>query len=284
MSAFKSFLSIFGHFRLTSHFGHCRFSYHFWHFRLTSNFGHYRLSNHFWHLRLTSNFGHYRLSNHFWHFRLISHFWHFRLISHFGHFRPTSHFGHYRLSNLFWLTNPLVQYKSSTFFSSKARRRRIAEIYKLSFLLRFKSPSDLRSLKQPQGSYKFEFYFIICRRFWDAQKIQRKMFDSDSVTRLGDLLDVGQLFKACGTIILPESLTFSGKFCKGVKIYHFSSEIFFGQLLQTFGDFLLLTLDSNNEAVFIHWFCSYHPFNHSDLIVSSQICLFTSRFKLRSLD
>ena len=31
-------------------------------------------------------------------------------------------------------------------------------------------------------------------------------------------------------------------FCKGVKIFHFSSEIIFWQLLLTFGDFLLVTL------------------------------------------
>ena len=33
-----------------------------------------------------------------------------------------------------------------------------------------------------------------------------------------------------------------GNFCKGVKIFHFTREILFGQLLQTFGDFLLVTL------------------------------------------
>ena len=44
------------------------------------------------------------------------------------------------------------------------------------------------------------------------------------------------------TINLPKSLTFLGDFCKGVKIIKFSSEIIFGQLLQTFDDFLLVTL------------------------------------------
>ena len=51
-----------------------------------------------------------------------------------------------------------------------------------------------------------------------------------SVNRLGDLLDFGQVFKALGNN-LPESLTLLGNFCKGVKIYHFSGEIIFGQLL-----------------------------------------------------
>ena len=50
-----------------------------------------------------------------------------------------------------------------------------------------------------------------------------------SVTRLGDLLDFGQPFKA--TINLPKSPTFLGNFYKGVKIINFSSEINFGLLL-----------------------------------------------------
>ena len=62
------------------------------------------------------------------------------------------------------------------------------------------------------------------------------------MTRLGDLLDFGEHFKPLVTINLPKSSTFLGIFCKGVKIYHFSSEIIFGQLLQTFGNSLLVTL------------------------------------------
>ena len=58
-----------------------------------------------------------------------------------------------------------------------------------------------------------------------------------SVTRLGNLLDFEQVLKPMATINLPKSLKFLGNFCKGVKIYHFSSEIIFGQLLLTFGDF-----------------------------------------------
>ena len=45
-----------------------------------------------------------------------------------------------------------------------------------------------------------------------------------SVTRFSDLLDFGQLFKALATINLPQSPPFLGNFCKGVKIFHFSSE------------------------------------------------------------
>ena len=54
---------------------------------------------------------------------------------------------------------------------------------------------------------------------------------------MGDLLDFGKLFKAFGSNLFTQISTFLGNFCKGVKIYHFSSKIIFGQLLQTFGDF-----------------------------------------------
>ena len=41
---------------------------------------------------------------------------------------------------------------------------------------------------------------------------------------------------------MPKSSTFLGNFCKGVKIYHYSNEIIFRQLLWKFGDFFLVTL------------------------------------------
>ena len=43
-------------------------------------------------------------------------------------------------------------------------------------------------------------------------------------------------------LICPNLPTFLGNFCKGVKIYHFHSEIIFRQLLKTFGNFYLVTL------------------------------------------
>ena len=63
-----------------------------------------------------------------------------------------------------------------------------------------------------------------------------------SVTRLGNLLDFGQIFQAFGNNHFPKSPTFLGKFCRGAKIFNFSSEIIFGELLQTFGNFYLVTL------------------------------------------
>ena len=63
------------------------------------------------------------------------------------------------------------------------------------------------------------------------------------MTRLGDLLHFGQLFKACRNNYFAQIAMFKGNFCKGLKIFHFSCGINFGQLLYTFGDFLLVTLD-----------------------------------------
>ena len=42
---------------------------------------------------------------------------------------------------------------------------------------------------------------------------------------------LGNFLKRLATINLPKSPTFLGNFWKGVKIYHFSTEIIFGQLL-----------------------------------------------------
>ena len=53
---------------------------------------------------------------------------------------------------------------------------------------------------------------------------------------------LGNFLKPLASINLPKSLTFLGNFCKGVKIYHFYIEIIFRKLLQTFGDFYLVTL------------------------------------------
>ena len=60
------------------------------------------------------------------------------------------------------------------------------------------------------------------------------------VIRLGGLLHFWQLFKACGTIILPKLPTYLGNFCKGVKIFYFFSEIIFGNMLNLLWSILLL--------------------------------------------
>ena len=75
---------------------------------------------------------------------------------------------------------------------------------------------------------------------------QSTLQPASSVTRWGDLLDFGQLFKALTMINLPKSPTFLGNFFNGAKIFKFSSQIIFGQILQTFGDFLLVTLPASS--------------------------------------
>ena len=73
-----------------------------------------------------------------------------------------------------------------------------------------------------------------------------------SVTRLGDLLHFGQLFKARGNNNLTQIAHILGNFCKGIEIFNFSCEIIFGQLLYTFGDYLLVTLAALGCAVTCH--------------------------------
>jgi len=60
---------------------------------------------------------------------------------------------------------------------------------------------------------------------------------------------LGNFLKPLATNSLPKSLTFLGNFGKDVKIYHFSCEIIFGQVLQTFGDFYLVTLAATSTNI-----------------------------------
>ena len=96
----------------------------------------------------------------------------------------------------------------------------------------------LTGRKRSFKSHDFE-WFQIFNLFLNERdrKPFGKISRQASVTRLNDLSDFGKFLKPLATINLPKSPTFLSKFCKGVKIYHFSSEIIFGQLLQTFGDF-----------------------------------------------
>ena len=48
---------------------------------------------------------------------------------------------------------------------------------------------------------------------------------------LANFWTLGNFLKPLATTNWPKSPTFLDKFCKGVKIFHFSSEIIFGQLL-----------------------------------------------------
>ena len=59
---------------------------------------------------------------------------------------------------------------------------------------------------------------------------------------------LGNFTKPVATIILLKSPTFVGNFWKSVKIFHFSSEIFFGQLLYQISNFLLVKLARDKTA------------------------------------
>ena len=63
---------------------------------------------------------------------------------------------------------------------------------------------------------------------------------------------LGNHSKLVAKIILPKSPTLLGYFCKIVKSIHFSIEIIFGQLLQTFGDFYLVTLVRHELQIRLH--------------------------------
>ena len=63
-----------------------------------------------------------------------------------------------------------------------------------------------------------------------------------SATRLGDFCTLGNHSKPVATIILTKSPTLLVNVCYGVKLIHIFSEIIFGQLLWTVGDFYLVTL------------------------------------------
>ena len=57
------------------------------------------------------------------------------------------------------------------------------------------------------------------------------LYKCDQIGRFIGPWATGQLSKPLATINLPKSPTFLGNFCKGVKIFNFSNEIIFGQLL-----------------------------------------------------
>ena len=82
---------------------------------------------------------------------------------------------------------------------------------------------------------------------------------------------LAKFLKPLATINLPKSLTFLDNFGEGVKIYNFSSEIIFGQLLWTFGDFFLVALDTTNFYVLI---CECTLFEYIHLFVYTYIHLF----------
>ena len=86
----------------------------------------------------------------------------------------------------------------------------------------------------------------------------------NSVARLGDLLQLGNFSKPVVTIILPKSSTLLCNFCKGVKIFHFSSKFILGNFYRHLATFYW----SHCYCVT----CADHasiPFKNSDVCVCS---------------
>ena len=112
--------------------------------------------------------------------------------------------------------------------------------------LRDISREGMRERREPTTTPRIFPFFVL--KMWLAKQASYEGGGSDdlvyncSVTRLGNFYTLSNFLKHVAKIILFESPTFLGNFCKGVKIFHFSSEIIFGHLLQTFGNFLLVTL------------------------------------------
>ena len=75
---------------------------------------------------------------------------------------------------------------------------------------------------------------------WSIEKTGFHHFQCDQIWRFFGIWATFQ--SLWQQLICPNILHSYTIFCKGVKIFHFSSEIIFGQLLQTFGNFLLVTL------------------------------------------
>ena len=84
------------------------------------------------------------------------------------------------------------------------------------------------------GSAFYAFLLVFVRSAFVTKRLKNRFRYGQvrsSVTRLGNLLDFGQVFKAFGSMKCAQISHFLGNFCEGVTIYHFSSEIIFGQFL-----------------------------------------------------
>ena len=81
----------------------------------------------------------------------------------------------------------------------------------------------------PNTSFYFCFSLTSLRSIFSQQFRYNMEFTlSGSVTRLGDLLNFGQVFKAFGNNQFISISHIFRQFCKVVKIYHFWSEIILG--------------------------------------------------------
>ena len=74
---------------------------------------------------------------------------------------------------------------------------------------------------------KYRRFYFVDVSFWLDNR----------VTRLGDSLHFDQLFKACGNNYFAQISHILGNFCKGVKIFNFSSGIIFGNFYRHLATF-----------------------------------------------
>ena len=131
-------------------------------------------------------------------------------------------------------------------------------------LRKFNFAKCFNTLSRKCNSHFFPRRQICCVHFNDTNRPSRGFERTGiivSVTRLGELLDFGQLWKLLAKINLPKSSTFLGV----------SKSIIFGQLLETFGNFFLVTL------------VTVHKVHHNNLLWQLFIALNASA-KLSSLN
>ena len=113
-------------------------------------------------------------------------------------------------------------------------------------------PSKGDWCKQKQKEIRTSEQKCVQREMTRSLKMSVKTNAGSSVTKLGDFFTLGNNSKPGATIILPKYPTFWGNFCKGVKIYHFSSKIILGNFYRLLAIFiwshwLEVTLLSNNK-------------------------------------
>ena len=90
------------------------------------------------------------------------------------------------------------------------------------------SSSPAGSCRRRFGHFRFAFYLPNRGETFFMLEIK---LSAISETGLGGLLHFGQLFEAFGKKYFAQ-IALLGNFCKCVKIFHFSCEILFGQLLK----------------------------------------------------
>ena len=121
---------------------------------------------------------------------------------------------------------------------------------------------ELKANKQTN----IQSYFA--KQTFDALQLQLPAYYS--VTRLGNILHFGQLFKACGINYFAQIAHILVNFCKVVEIFHFCSEIIFGQLYRNLATFYfshccLSTLWPKINKTLL---CSWHTSRFTDHAVS----------------